>query len=182
MKYSTGISNFLEISSLSHSKLSLCFFFFSFFSFIFISWRLITLLYCSGFCHTLTWISHGFTCVPHPIPLPTSFPIRSLLRKAFLSLLAILWNYEFKWVYFSFSPLLFTAILFTAICKSSLNNHFALLHFFFLGMILITTSHTVSQTSIHSYSSTLSDLIPWICLPFLLYNHKGFDLGHAWMV
>ena len=33
------------------------------FSFIFISWRLITLQYCSGFCHTLTWISHGFTCV-----------------------------------------------------------------------------------------------------------------------
>ena len=36
--------------------------------FIFISWRLITLQYCSGFCHTLTWISHGFTCVPHPDP------------------------------------------------------------------------------------------------------------------
>ena len=34
----------------------------NFFSFIFISWRLITLQYCSGFCHTLTWISHGFTC------------------------------------------------------------------------------------------------------------------------
>ena len=33
-----------------------------FFLFIFISWRLITLQYCSGFCHTLTWISHGFTC------------------------------------------------------------------------------------------------------------------------
>ena len=41
---------------------------FIFFSFIFISWRLITLQYCSGFCHTLTWISHGFTCVPHPDP------------------------------------------------------------------------------------------------------------------
>ena len=37
-----------------------------FFSFIFISWRLITLQYCSGFCHTLTWINHGFTCIPHP--------------------------------------------------------------------------------------------------------------------
>ena len=37
--------------------------FFFFFSFIFISWRLITLQFCSGFCHTLTWISHGFT---HP--------------------------------------------------------------------------------------------------------------------
>ena len=22
--------------------------------------------YCSRFCHTLKWISHGFTCVPHP--------------------------------------------------------------------------------------------------------------------
>ena len=39
------------------------------FSFIFISWRLITLQYCSDFCHTLTWISHGFTCIPHPDPL-----------------------------------------------------------------------------------------------------------------
>ena len=28
--------------------------FFKFLSFIFISWRLITLQYCSGFCHTLT--------------------------------------------------------------------------------------------------------------------------------
>ena len=43
-------------------------FFFPFPSLFFflISWRLITLQYCSGFCHTLTWISHGFTCVPHP--------------------------------------------------------------------------------------------------------------------
>ena len=45
-----------------------------FFSFIFISWRLITLQYCSGFCHTLTWISHGFTCVPHPDP-PSHLPL-----------------------------------------------------------------------------------------------------------
>ena len=48
----------------------ICFsaFFFFPFPFIFISWRLITLQYCSGFCHTLMWISHGFTCVPHPEP------------------------------------------------------------------------------------------------------------------
>ena len=45
---------------------------------IFISWRIITLQYCSGFCHTLTWISHGFTCVPHPETPPTSLPIPSL--------------------------------------------------------------------------------------------------------
>ena len=30
------------------------FFIFIFFPFIFISWRLIALQYCSGFCHTLT--------------------------------------------------------------------------------------------------------------------------------
>ena len=32
-----------------------CFFFFN--SFIYFNWRLSTLQYCSGFCHTLTWIS-----------------------------------------------------------------------------------------------------------------------------
>ena len=37
-----------------------------FFYFIFISWRLITLQYWSGFCDTLTWVSHGFTCFAHP--------------------------------------------------------------------------------------------------------------------
>ena len=45
-------------------------FLFFFFLFIFISWRLITLQYCSDFCHTLTWTSHGFTCFPHPDPPP----------------------------------------------------------------------------------------------------------------
>ena len=45
-----------------------------FFSVIFISWRLITSQHFSGFCHTLTWISHGFTCVPHPDP-PSHLPL-----------------------------------------------------------------------------------------------------------
>ena len=45
--------------------------------FIFISSRLITLQYCSGFCHMLTWISHGFTCVPHPDP-PSHLPLHPI--------------------------------------------------------------------------------------------------------
>ena len=49
------------------------FFFFLVF-FFFISWRLITLQYWSSFCHTLTRISHGFTCVPHLDP-PSHFPL-----------------------------------------------------------------------------------------------------------
>ena len=50
------------------------FFFFFLNFFFFISWRLITLQYCSGFCHTLKWISHGFTCIPHPDP-PSHLPL-----------------------------------------------------------------------------------------------------------
>ena len=54
------------------------FFFLPFyFLFFFISWRLITLQYCSGFCHTLTRISHGFTRVPHPDP-PSHLPLHPI--------------------------------------------------------------------------------------------------------
>ena len=67
-------------------------------------------------------------------------------RKAFLSLFAILWNSGFKWVYLSFSPLLFTSLLFTAICKASSDSHFAFLHFFFLGMVLIPVSCILSRS------------------------------------
>ena len=51
--------------------------YFILFYFIFISWRLITLQYCSGFCHILKWISHGFTCVPHH-DLPSHLPIHPI--------------------------------------------------------------------------------------------------------
>ena len=67
---------------------------------------------------------------------------------------------EAKWVYLCFYPLLFASLLFTAICKASSDSHFAFLHFFFLGMVLISVSCTVSQTSVHSSSGTLSDLVP----------------------
>ena len=77
------------------------------------------------------------------------------LRKAFLSLLAILWNSAFRWLYLFFSPLPLASLLFLAMCKSSSDNHFAFLHFFFLGMVLITASCTVSQTSTHSSSGTV---------------------------
>ena len=40
------------------------------------SQRLITLQYCGGFCHTLTWIKHGCTCIPHP-ECPSHLPPHS---------------------------------------------------------------------------------------------------------
>ena len=52
--------------------------------------------------------------------------------------LAVLCNSAFKWVYLSFSPLPLASLLFSAICKAFSDNAF--LHFFFLGMVLITVS------------------------------------------
>ena len=91
-----------------------------------------------------------------PILLFSSISLHWSPRKAFLSFHAILWNSAFKWNYLSFSPLPLASLLFSAICKASSDNHFAFLHFFFFGMVLITASCTVSRTSIHSFSGTLS--------------------------
>ena len=65
-----------------------------------------------------------------PILLFSSISLHWSLRKAFLSLLALLWNSAFKWVYLSFSLLPF-ASLFSAVCKASSDSHSAFLHFFF---------------------------------------------------
>ena len=54
---------------------------------------------------------------------------------------------------FSFAFCIFS---FSAICKASSGNHFAFLPFLCLGMVLITASCTVSWTSVHSFSGTLS--------------------------
>ena len=70
-----------------------------------------------------------------PILLFSSISWLCSPRKAFLTLLAILWSSACRWVYLSFSPLPSASLLFSAICKTSSDNHFALLHFFFLGMV-----------------------------------------------
>ena len=80
------------------------------------------------------------------ILLFSSISLHCLLKKAFLSLLAILWDSEFRWVYLPFSPLPFTSLLFSAICKASSDKHFGFSHFFFLGMVLVTTSYTMLWT------------------------------------
>ena len=76
------------------------------------------------------------------------------LRKALISLLAILWSSAFKWIYLS--PLLFTSLLFSAICRPPQTTILPFSFFFPLGMVLITPSCTMSRTSIHISSGTLS--------------------------
>ena len=68
-----------------------------------------------------------------PILLFSSVSLHWSLRKASLSLLVILWNSAFRWVYLSFSPLPFTAVLFSAICMVSSDNHFAFFSSFSWG-------------------------------------------------
>ena len=94
-----------------------------------------------------------------PLLLFSSISLHWSLRKSFLALLAILWNSAFKREYLSFSPLPLASLLFSAICKASSDSHFAFLHLFSMGMVLIPISCTMSQTSVHSSSGTLSDLV-----------------------
>ena len=70
-----------------------------------------------------------------PFLVFSSISLHWWLKKAFLFLLAILWNFTFKWVYLSFSPLLFPSLLFTAIGKASSDSYFPFFHFFFLEMV-----------------------------------------------
>ena len=76
------------------------------------NWRIITLQYCGGFCHTLTWISHGCTCVPHPEtpshlpshPIPLGCPIAPALTSVSCIELGLV-------IYFTYGNIHFNAIL-----------------------------------------------------------------------
>ena len=113
-----------------------------------------------------------------PILLFSSISLYWSLRKAFFSLLAILWNSAFRCFYLSFSPLLFASLLFTAICKASSDSNFTFLHFFFLGMVLIPVSCTTSWTSIHSSSGTVPTMIANKC-NYKLIHLKRFEVLHS---
>ena len=78
-----------------------------------------------------------------------------IAEEGFLISPAILSSSAFRWIHLSFSLLPFTFLLFSAIFKASSDNHFAFLHFFFLGMVFITSSCTVLWTSVHRSSGTL---------------------------
>ena len=64
------------------------------------------------FAWNIPLVSLIFLKIPlvFPILLFSSISLQWSRRKAFLSLLAILWKSAFKWLYFSFSPLLFSSL------------------------------------------------------------------------
>jgi len=92
--------------------------------------------------------------VVFPILLFSSISLHWSLKKAFLFSLLFFGTLHSNGFVF---PLPFTSLFLSAICKAFSDHHFAFLHFFFpLGMVLITASCTVSWTSVHSSSGTLS--------------------------
>ena len=118
----------------------------------------IPVLYCAHLCmkcplgisNFLEEISSLF----HSIALLYFFSL--ITKEGFLILSLLFFGHLFKCSYVSFSPLSFTSLYFTAICKASSGSHFAFLHFFLLGMVLIIASCAMSQTSVHSSSGSLS--------------------------
>ena len=91
-----------------------------------------------------------------PILLFPSISLYCSLKKVFFSLLDIIWNSAYRWVYLSFIPLPFASLLFSAICKVSSDKHFAFLAFLFPGdgfdhHLLYNVLNLCRQLFRHSY-------------------------------
>ena len=81
-----------------------------------------------------------------PILLFSSISLPWSLWKAFLSLLAILWNSTFRSLYLSFSPLPLTSLLYSAICKASSDNFLPFCIYFSWGMLLFRAQKLSTST------------------------------------
>ena len=115
-------------------------------------WRLTFLQSCGHY-----WVFHIFWHIKCFWYLQFSVSLHCPFKKAFLSLLTILWNSAFSWTHFSLSPLLFASLLSSDIYKAASDNHFVFLHFFFFEIVLVRASCTILWNSAHSSSA-----IPWI--------------------
>ena len=105
----------------------------------------------------------------HSIVFPMS--VDCSLKKASLSLLAVLWNSASSWVYVSLPPLTFLSLLSSAICKASSDNHLAFLHFFFFGMVWsLPPVQFYEPLFIVLQALFLPDLIPsiYLSLPLII--------------
>ena len=103
----------------------------------------------SNFLEKISSLSH---CIVFPLFLCTDH----WGRRSYLSVLFFGTLHSNGYMFPFLLAFCFSSFLFTAICKASSDSHFAFLHFFFLGMVFIPVSYTMSWPSIHSSSGTLS--------------------------
>ena len=99
-----------------------------------------------------------------PILLFSSISLHCSFKKDFLSLLAILWNSAFSWVYLFLSPLPCVFLLSSAICKAlqttALSSCISFLGNGFGHCLL----YSVMNLHLQFFRHCLPDLIPWIYL------------------
>ena len=111
-----------------------------------------------------------------------SISLHHSLKKAALSLLAILWNSAFSWVYLSFSPLLFISFLFSLFVKPPQMTTLPSCISFYLGWFCSLPSVQYHEPmSLVFQIIFLLDLIPWMYSSHPLYIHRRFDLGCTWL-
>ena len=110
---------------------------------------------------------------------PTGSSVHGIFQARVLEWGAI--AFSVRCLYLSFSPLLFAFLLFTTICKTSPDSHFAFLHFFSVGMVLIPVSCTSKVVGVARGHQRADTLKPYsqktspsngIC-----NNSKGFPGG-----
>ena len=97
-------------------------------------------------------------CLVFDLLLFSSVSLHCSFKEVFLSLVAVVWNSAFSWLYLSLSPLHFSFLLSSAICKASLDNHFIWDSFGHWPLYSVTNLHLLF------FTHCLPDLIPWIYL------------------
>ena len=113
-----------------------------------------------------------------PIVLFSSISLHWSLRKTFLSLLDTLWNFAFRWVNFSFSPLLlhlFFSHLFVRLPQTIILPF--CISFSWWWFWSVPPVQCYEPPSIVLQELCLSNLISSIYFSLQLHNRKGFDLG-----
>src|SRR5574337_884992 len=106
------------------------------------------LLFCFCWVHTISVLYRAHLC------MKCSFGISDFLEEIPSLSHSVVLLYFFALI--AEEGFLISSLLFTAICKASPDSHFAFLHFFSMGMVLIPVSCIMSRTSFHSSSGTLS--------------------------
>ena len=100
-----------------------------------------------------------------PILLFSSISLHCSLRKAFLSLLAFLWNSAFSWVYPSLFPLPFASLLFSAFVRPPQTTTLPSCTFFSWGWFWSPPPIQCYEPLFIVFQALcLPDLIPWIYL------------------
>ena len=117
-----------------------------------------------------------------PILMFSSISLHCSFKKAFLCLLAILWNSAFIWVYLSLSPLPSLLSFSQLFVKTPQTTTLPSCISFSLGWFWSPPPvQCYEPLSIVLQTLSLPNLIPGIYSSPSLYNDIGFDLGHTWM-